>query len=340
MAPKRFFHGCSLTTARQIRDEGFRPSNNGELGPGIYLVDESNVGKAKRFAHDEYHRAEGSQWETPSNEPVLIECSVTLRDGFYKYASHTSQSRSSEWCIAEPRFVSVSRIISLNGDGCPYGGMRFCPYEARSVRVANAPWGGACPCKARGKDYTLAEYGNTEAKEGSNSFYRQADGNWIVCWMSGEKRPIIVRDGKYECFGTWYQLSDTYPLTFKWPADGTLQTAVQVSPHEIKWKTNNPDYQFIWWRTNEARAGSTDFYRQVDGNWTVCWLDGSKEPVSVRNGQYTCFGILYKLNNTYPLTFQWPSDRTMQTVVSMTPTHVTWQTDSPDYPYIYWEKRE
>ena len=43
---RTFWHGTSLSSARRIEQDGFRPSNYGEMGPGVYVVDEENIDKA------------------------------------------------------------------------------------------------------------------------------------------------------------------------------------------------------------------------------------------------------------------------------------------------------
>ena len=50
----KFFHGTSWEGAQQIQREGFRPSADGCLGPGVYVARRE---KAERFARDLFQGA-------------------------------------------------------------------------------------------------------------------------------------------------------------------------------------------------------------------------------------------------------------------------------------------
>mmetsp|Transcript_27794 Transcript_27794/g.54610 ORF Transcript_27794/g.54610 Transcript_27794/m.54610 type:complete len:229 (+) Transcript_27794:44-730(+) len=161
----KMYHGTSMTSARQIEAEGFSPSTEGELGPGVYFVDEDNVDKARRFAHDEFHRTKDTTRATASNEPALLECEVRLRR-FYKvegvdregswanqgfdaaFTEETELSQSTEWCVADPSRITVLSVLDLQGLGCPWG--KYCPYLGENSKVEGAPWGGRCPCQPKG----------------------------------------------------------------------------------------------------------------------------------------------------------------------------------------------
>lgn len=158
----KMYHGTSLTAAREIEINGFTPSKNGELGPGIYFVDEHNIDKAKRFAHDYFRRTRGKGSATADNEPALLECEVKIerhhkadapdragewrKRGFDACSTDkTAASSSSEWCVSNPRRIRVVAVRDLRGTPCPWG--KFCPYTTKT-KVANSPWGGVCPCQS------------------------------------------------------------------------------------------------------------------------------------------------------------------------------------------------
>lgn len=157
------YHGTSLTAARKIEEQGFAPSDRGELGPGVYLVDEHNVGKAKRFAHDAFNRFRGTERATAENEPALVKCRVSVKkhqrvsaaasagdwrsQGFDAcFAERTSASASGEWCVASSAQVTVDSVQDLRGTSCPWGS--WCPYTKQNRKLASSPWGGVCPCES------------------------------------------------------------------------------------------------------------------------------------------------------------------------------------------------
>jgi len=79
-------------------------------------------------------------------------------------------------------------------------------------------------------------------------------------------------------------------------------------------------------------------------NWTIRWLAGNTEPVTVdRRGRFVVFGHLYQLLATSPVTFRW-ADGTVQTMQTSTndaegAVHITWGTTNPHFPTIYWDRR-
>lgn len=157
----RMFHGTSLASAQSILRSGFRASAAGQLGPGVYLVEESNMAKAKRFAHDNFYRCRGNNREQEDGIPVIIVCEVTIRkhctvgqkdtDGSWAargydaaFAPKTELSGSSEWCVADPKLVRALAVQELTGKPCPWG--MHCPYLVKNPRAPGSPWGGTCPC--------------------------------------------------------------------------------------------------------------------------------------------------------------------------------------------------
>eukprot|EP00420_Gonyaulax_spinifera_P011231 CAMPEP_0197933908 /NCGR_PEP_ID=MMETSP1439-20131203/110906_1 /TAXON_ID=66791 /ORGANISM="Gonyaulax spinifera, Strain CCMP409" /LENGTH=212 /DNA_ID=CAMNT_0043556763 /DNA_START=123 /DNA_END=757 /DNA_ORIENTATION=+ len=154
-----------MTAARTVQEDGFVVSTEGELGPGVYFVDSDNIDKAKRFAHDEFHRSQGTERETTSNQPAMLECEVRLRRhllvkgvdraGSWRnsgydaaFTEKTEISGSTEWCVADPSRITVLAVHDLVGTGCPWG--KYCPYLGGNGKVSGAPWGGACPCQPDG----------------------------------------------------------------------------------------------------------------------------------------------------------------------------------------------
>mmetsp|Transcript_64770 Transcript_64770/g.146061 ORF Transcript_64770/g.146061 Transcript_64770/m.146061 type:complete len:206 (-) Transcript_64770:86-703(-) len=161
----KMYHGTSMTAARTVQEDGFVVSTEGELGPGVYFVDSDNIDKAKRFAHDEFHRSQGTERETTSNQPAMLECEVRLRRhllvkgvdraGSWRnsgydaaFTEKTEISGSTEWCVADPSRITVLAVHDLVGTGCPWG--KYCPYLGGNGKVSGAPWGGACPCQPDG----------------------------------------------------------------------------------------------------------------------------------------------------------------------------------------------
>eukprot|EP00930_Biecheleria_cincta_P084329 TRINITY_DN73813_c0_g1_i1.p1 TRINITY_DN73813_c0_g1~~TRINITY_DN73813_c0_g1_i1.p1 ORF type:complete len:424 (+),score=48.76 TRINITY_DN73813_c0_g1_i1:35-1306(+) len=207
------YHGCSQATAHSIQREGFRPSAGGELGAGVYMVDKDNIDKAKRFAHDEFHRAKGSQWESLKNEPVLLECLVDIpRRGYHHegwhdnfdavYADHTSKSKSPEWCVADPSKIKLKNIIQLVGCGCPWGGEKWCPYEQRisQQKAMHSPWGGTCPCKKKGLDFVLPnsdEYSPSADKGSHGMDFIDTDGDKNTLVKLPGRVKLIINDGEH-----------------------------------------------------------------------------------------------------------------------------------------------
>lgn len=154
----KMYHGTSKATAANIQRTGFRPSSEGQLGPGVYLVDESNMEKAMRFAHDDYHRSKGTGWDSGRNEPVLIECEVAVAKSAIAhgsdetwqrcadacFAAETDVSASSEWCVKDNECIRILSVIDLKSLPCPWKAR--CPYRYKT-KMANTPWEGTCPCQ-------------------------------------------------------------------------------------------------------------------------------------------------------------------------------------------------
>jgi len=156
------YHGTSMSSANAIFASGFHPSDSGELGAGVYFVDLENIDKAKRFAHDEFHRVKGTRRATAHNEPALIHCEVPVRRSLRATTAdkvgdwqgrgydaccveRTSISASTEWCVADPSRIQIIKADDLRGTQCPWGS--YCPYETKNNKCPGSPWKGPCPCK-------------------------------------------------------------------------------------------------------------------------------------------------------------------------------------------------
>lgn len=114
----RFYHGSTWDAAYQIQQRGFLPSQDGCLGPGVYVARED---KATRFAK---LRAE----ECGHSYGGLVELLVTVRDAKYVLkndlvwqsegydacrAEQTTASTNMEWCIRDPNSITVLGITPV-----------------------------------------------------------------------------------------------------------------------------------------------------------------------------------------------------------------------------------
>ena len=118
----RFYHGTSWEAAERILREGFQPSTEGCLGPGIYVARRE---KAERFARDENQRhgeVMGGLVEvlvTVSN-PKFVEINAGWNDGSWQATGHdacraesTTASTNMEWCIKNESQVQVVRTVPV-----------------------------------------------------------------------------------------------------------------------------------------------------------------------------------------------------------------------------------
>eukprot|EP01062_Namystynia_karyoxenos_P059105 TRINITY_DN50541_c0_g1_i1.p1 TRINITY_DN50541_c0_g1~~TRINITY_DN50541_c0_g1_i1.p1 ORF type:complete len:300 (+),score=29.86 TRINITY_DN50541_c0_g1_i1:84-902(+) len=142
----RMYHGTSAENAAKIEREGFKVSAGGQLGPGVYLVGDSNVAKVKRFAHD-YDLRLSLSARTPKTKPALVEVVVLInrpkfitgnsddewiKEGYDAVRSDsTAMSSSSEWCLKSPSMIEcIVRVHDLSEEGqCPWGSKQQCPYS-------------------------------------------------------------------------------------------------------------------------------------------------------------------------------------------------------------------
>jgi len=189
------YHGTTGRAAKGIRQNGFDSSSEGELGPGIYMVDKANVEKAKRFAHDATFRA-GER--AGFDKPVLIRCEVQLEESkFFKSkvqnqewakegyhacrAERTTKSQSPEWCIALRQSIRVVDVEDL--DDCPWGGDN-CPYETKNAKCPGSPWGGSCPCKETTPQKPMVAREKTPEEKEKEAAEQKSLGCAILTWGS------------------------------------------------------------------------------------------------------------------------------------------------------------
>lgn len=118
----RFYHGTSWDAAEKILREGFQPSAEGCLGPGIYVARRE---KAERFARDEDKRhgeAVGGLVEVlvTVRNPKFVEVNEGWNDASWQATGHdacraesTTASTNMEWCIKDKSQVQVIRTIPV-----------------------------------------------------------------------------------------------------------------------------------------------------------------------------------------------------------------------------------
>eukprot|EP00965_Chrysotila_dentata_P204136 6182154-Pleurochrysis_carterae.AAC.7 len=113
---KKFYHGTRWDHAHRILEDGFLPSEDGCLGPGIYVAQED---KARRFA---VKRA----YDADEDVGGLVEVLVTIRNPKYVVgndmmwqdegydacrANRTTASTNMEWCIRDDHQIKVLKVI-------------------------------------------------------------------------------------------------------------------------------------------------------------------------------------------------------------------------------------
>jgi hypothetical protein len=117
----RFFHGTSWETAQQILREGFKPSQDGCLGQGVYVARRD---KAEKFAK-QFTRHGGKvggilEVLVEVKNPKFVQTNhSSWRDEGYDAcrADRTTESEHMEWCIADCSQVTVVRIDPIRCDG-------------------------------------------------------------------------------------------------------------------------------------------------------------------------------------------------------------------------------
>jgi hypothetical protein len=127
----RFYHGTSWETALQIQAEGFKPSQEGCLGPGVYVARKE---KAEKFAKDgTWHGGRmGGLVEllVEVKNPKFVEINRVWNDSSWRdegfdacRADRTTRSENMEWCIADRTQVTVLQIYQVQCNGLADGGM-------------------------------------------------------------------------------------------------------------------------------------------------------------------------------------------------------------------------
>ena len=92
----------------------------------------------------------------------------------------------------------------------------------------------------------------------------------------------------------------------------------------------------------EAGAAAARDGGLCDAYWTVRWMSGATEAITLRDGCFSVYGHDYEIHRTRErgYFFEW-GDGTVQTLVAFNNGRtITWSTTHPDYPCIWWERRE
>ena len=81
-----------------------------------------------------------------------------------------------------------------------------------------------------------------------------------------------------------------------------------------------------------------------DGYWTVRWASGATARITLRDRCFNVYGHDYEIEVAGPpgrgrYFFEW-GDGTVQTLVAFDGRTITWSTTHPDYPRIFWDRRE
>ena len=150
--------GTSWSNAQKIAREGFKPSADGLLGPGVYLT--GDVAKAKRFAAENQRHGD--------EDGCLVKCRVTvdnpkyLKGGNAPKGTHpghdavrtnwTSLSPHPEWVVrnaADAKPVKMTRIPTAKTNEAKWHKCKGCSYQINdnpAYRNAKAPinWGYCC----------------------------------------------------------------------------------------------------------------------------------------------------------------------------------------------------
>ena len=73
------------------------------------------------------------------------------------------------------------------------------------------------------------------------------------------------------------------------------------------------------------------------------WASGATEAITLRDGCFNVYGQDYEIEVAWPpggrYFFEW-GDGTVQTLVAFDGRTITWSTTHPDYPRIFWDRRE
>ena len=96
---------------------------------------------------------------------------------------------------------------------------------------------------------------------------------------------------------------------------------------------------------NTRNLLDTGGVEKLVGEWTIRWENGRTVDVQVdESGHFIVFGNHYDLDNNYPPTFSWDlpgtsESGTFQWCVKFQMHHITWTTNNPDYPRIWWDRK-
>jgi hypothetical protein len=97
-------------------------------------------------------------------------------------------------------------------------------------------------------------------------------------------------------------------------------------------------YESTWKYRNLQVMRSEQFFSHLDTRrWQMRWpASPTTAQVRLRYGRFVVCGIEYQLQDTDPVSFSWP-DGTRQSVHTFDGQRITWRTDHPEYPTIFWD---
>lgn len=208
-------------------------------------------------------------------------------------------------------------------------------------------------------------------------FKHDSNGSWKVIFNDGTTEIINLINGMYTLNNNNYKLENTDPISIKWD-DGSLHTLDYIDKNNIiYWKSTSKDkkYKTILWfpirndlqknivnnnlecpdnitplEYNMFYGGtcipkinlSNSFNYNHTGQYKVTYYNGTSDYIEVKNGSYTINGITYTIENTNPITINWPnSDPPVIQTLNIIDTNqlIKWTTNSsdPKYSLIIWE---
>lgn len=97
-------------------------------------------------------------------------------------------------------------------------------------------------------------------------------------------------------------------------------------------------YESTWKYRNLQVMRSEQFFSHLDTRrWQIRWPEvPTTVQVRLRYGRFVVFGIEYQLQDTDPVSFSWP-DGTRQSMHTFDGQRITWRTNHPAYPTIFWD---
>lgn len=236
----KFYHGTSWESAQHIMMEGFEPSDDGQLGRGVYVARQD---KAARFARDaaRHGGAAGGLVEVivsfsfPKFVSKASDAGEWQLDGFDACrADCTAASEHMEWCIKDASQVKVEGIerVAVEGEAgvSPVEeGATVTTSETKPPPPAPRGWGCACgaasnpawhPCLECGAAMPLGAIGEA-VRRGMHALSRAHD-HASVAERAEEDEAVAYRVG---AMGGWMVAMDAARTGAPLPA------AFRLTPH-------------------------------------------------------------------------------------------------------------